>query len=194
MIDKTKVPFTESARYFGLLAILFGAGLYVCFHFPKTIPAKLLDLRKDKSRNHYAVIFCERDAGFYGHVFITMSDYHDQRKFPVTEAYGFYSVARDSYEVVRDSTDSRIELDLQGKRAILFPVKFTLVAWIDSTKFEDCQKLLSLSFKRSKRYKLFNNDCITFVQHFEKTLGLKSPSRLLNPEPKQYIEALFELN
>jgi hypothetical protein len=176
-----------------LIFALGGLGYFAYHRMPKMVPARLIDLRKDTSLNHYSIMFILRDAGFYGHAFISTSDYSRQDTFPKTVGYGLYSTTFEPAKIVKGETEAEVLEDF-SKVNEQTPVMLTLVIWVDKPGYVSCTKLLNEAFEKSARYELFNNDCITFLEKFTSTLGLKRPSRILNPTPNFYIESLFEVN
>lgn len=172
-----------AAFYLATVALSLAVAFWLTFNTPplKVRPAAVgsLDLRKDRSVEHYSIVLKADRGGLAGHASVMWSKHISNDEFGF-ETLGFYmngmgGVLLDESDLERDSPTN------------------VLVVRVDES---DYRKTLALakSWSQNGTYRLLGRDCVTFVAAVATTLGIETPPRKLYFFPADYVSGLIEVN
>lgn len=163
--------------------------IFIRQYTPTPAPAKLIDLRKNKSVHDYSIILTGAE-GKVGHAFVSWH-YHPQNySTPISEGIGFYAVFDGTHYKLFSGTQGEFKDEFKNSNP---GVLLTAVIWVDEGDFYRSKEVMK-KWQAKEEYVLLSKDCITFVEDIAKSLNIKTPRRFLAPLPITYVRTIMEIN
>lgn len=144
-----------------------------------------IDIRTQKEPRLHAVTLAA-SSGELGHAFVIWSKEDDQRRMSTQEATGFYPNADKHHaRALFGMERGRMFDDSRSKREV------EAIVLVDSTAYEQARAVFQ-AWKKEGRYTLLLSDCTTYVGQIASAIGLKTPARILYPEPLEFVRGVMK--
>jgi hypothetical protein len=174
----------------GVLALLWWQALP---RVPLVNPAALVDIRQDRSKHEYSVLFSSRTAGLQGHAYIVWTAH--PRKGPYhADGLGFYSTGDPFRVETLFGGPGEVQSEYGRPDAAKLGVAHTVVVWVDKEQFDALRRTIDPWRAPGRRYSLFSSDCIGMLHDVVAAAGLRAPRRIRIMTPDRYVQALIEAN
>ncbi len=157
---------------------------------PPPAASGLIDLRTDKGRQDHAIVVDVRDAGAYGHAWVSW--FANEGPTRSTLSFGFYADRLGRMQEAFDTTSLMAD-ELAREVGDDDVTRLALVVWVSDAQFEATQARLE-RWRGKGKYELFQRDCVTFVADVLEPIGLIMPTRLFAPRPYDFLTSVMEVN
>lgn len=143
----------------------------------------------------YQITFAAREEPFPGHAFVIWSSENNTDNICKAKSLGKVPTTSGGADTSKIVTLHEVSGEVRDEPPTE-KMDYKLILSIDRQQYEKTLFFAKpfLPNDSSRKYQLFDNDCIEFSKSVAKLLNLKIPSRITNPTPAKFVKALTELN
>lgn len=161
--------------------------------FSQTEKLEISNKGKDSTKTYY-IGLAACGGSPTGHAFVLWGESNGKDSAIIFSAYGFYPQHHtwpNHFKSVIFKVPGEIESEI-GTGSLEDMREFIIIK-VNDTLYKEIRVMLKEWAK--KDFKLFTNDCVTFVQKAGKKTSLKIPGRNLQTfTPKKFLRKILELN
>jgi hypothetical protein len=183
---------------FAVILIAWIVGCFILYaHVQRryVVAVAHIDRRKPGSEKaQYYVLLYGKQTSLAGHVYVTWAeDDPNGGPAPKGQSVGFYGLTEGGDHEMQVSFTGKLDEDDSLRRFASGDfVPVVLVIWLEKEEYERSRKVIEQW--RGRGYKLFESDCVSFMEDVAKSLHLNTPQRFLAPSPVWFVRALIDAN
>jgi hypothetical protein len=157
-----------------------------------------IDLRTFSEPYLYMLSFAAISST-YNHAFVIFTNEDEITQATVQAYFGFYATGSISesvpvaiYQAFISGVDGSVQPE--ALEVIQTPPVHVLNVFVNSDTFDSARQKLEAWRTTHPTYRLLIKDCVTFTSDIAETIGLKTPTRIIYPDPQDYILELIQEN